>query len=92
MGNAQRTIEHPINHEAVSLELATNQAIEACDGDMRGAIQALLIANEYLEQRNRELAAFVSVGFVRGQYPPSNAFEDSLSAELDVEGRQGSKG
>ena len=78
--NAQRAVR---TSEDAELEQATNEAIAACDGDLRGAIQALLIANEYLEQRNRELAAYISVGFVRGQLPANNVFEDGLKTDLD---------
>jgi len=45
------------------LEAATDQAIAACGGDMRSAIRALILANEFLEY---ELEAQVSAGYVRG--------------------------
>ena len=41
------------------LEAATNQAIEACDGDLRATIRALIVANEFLE-------AQISHGYRRG--------------------------
>ncbi len=42
------------------LEAAADQAIAACDGDLRAAIRALILANEFLE-------ASTSKGYVRGQ-------------------------
>lgn len=69
-------------NETTSLDDATDMAISACGGDVRGAIQALLIANKFLEQRNQELARFLSLGFVRGQLPANNEFEDSLTNDL----------
>jgi hypothetical protein len=39
----------PDQAEAESLEAAVAQAIEACDGDLRATIRALLVANEFLE-------------------------------------------
>ncbi|WP_426424147.1 hypothetical protein [Bradyrhizobium genosp. A] len=46
-----------------------DQAIAACGGDLRAAIKALLVANEFLERQNRELTAAVSPGYVRGTLP-----------------------
>jgi hypothetical protein len=33
----------------VGLDAAVDQAIAACDGDMRSTIRALIVANEFLE-------------------------------------------
>ncbi|MEA2941420.1 MAG: hypothetical protein QOD09_1949 [Bradyrhizobium sp.] len=43
-------------------EQACDQAITMCGGNMRGAIKALIMANEYLEQELQELQALVSGG------------------------------
>jgi len=37
------------------LEVAVDEAIAACDGNMRSAIKALIVANEYLEGEVKEL-------------------------------------
>jgi len=49
------------------LDVAADQAIAACDGDMRAAIRALIMANEYLEMELSEVYAAVSRGYSRGQ-------------------------
>lgn len=49
------------------LELAADQAIEACGGDAREAVKALIVANEFLERRLEELA---SPGYARGRVLP----------------------
>jgi len=49
--------------EADRLEVATDQAIAACGGDLRSAIRALILANEYLQH---ELETKVSSGYLRG--------------------------
>jgi hypothetical protein len=49
--------------DADRLEAATDQAIAACDGNVRNAVKALIVANEFLES---ELEASVSAGYVRG--------------------------
>ncbi len=45
-----------------------DQAIAACDGDMRSTIRALIVANEYLETEVTELMKAVSQAFVRGRF------------------------
>lgn len=37
------------NEQDDGLEAAVNQAIAVCDGDMREAIRALIVANNFLE-------------------------------------------
>ncbi len=49
--------------ESERLDVAADQAIAACDGDMRSAIRALLLANEFLQA---ELETQVSHGYMRG--------------------------
>lgn len=49
--------------ELERLDMATDQAIAACDGDAREAVKALLVANEFLEA---ELEIQVSRGYIRG--------------------------
>jgi hypothetical protein len=50
------------------LEAAVDQAIAACDGDMRSAIRALVVANEYLESEVGELMKAVSHAYARGRF------------------------
>jgi hypothetical protein len=57
---------HP--EEADELESAVDQAIAACDGDMRAAIRALILANNYLESEISELMKAVSHAYRRGRF------------------------
>jgi hypothetical protein len=50
------------------LEAAVDQAISACDGDMRVTIRALIVANNYLESEVGELMKAVSHAYVRGRF------------------------
>ena len=50
------------------LETAVDQAIAACGGDMRSAIRALIVANEYLETEVGELMKAVSHAYARGRF------------------------
>jgi hypothetical protein len=49
--------------ESERLEAAADAAIAACGGDMKSAVRALILANEFLEW---ELATKVSAGYLRG--------------------------
>jgi hypothetical protein len=50
-------------------EQACDQAIAMCGGNMRGAIKALIMANEYLEHELEELQALASGGLTRTGSP-----------------------
>ena len=50
------------------LEVAVDQAIATCDGDLRAAIRALIVANRYLECEVSELMKAVSHAYVRGRF------------------------
>lgn len=58
----------PCGGDADPLAAAIDQAIAACDGDMRATIGALIIANNYLESEVGELMKAVSHAFVRGRF------------------------
>ncbi|MEH2551739.1 hypothetical protein V1283_008384 [Bradyrhizobium sp. AZCC 2262] len=53
--------------EPDALEIATDQAITACDGDLRATVQALIVANSLLEAELRGVYATASRGFARGK-------------------------
>ncbi len=42
-------------------EIAIEKIVAACDGDMRGALEALLLVNEHLEAELHQLYAAVSL-------------------------------
>ena len=58
----------PNAQDADELEAAVDQAIAACDGDMRSTIRALIVANEFLESEVGELMKAVSHAYVRGRF------------------------
>jgi hypothetical protein len=51
-----------------SNEAAIDQIVASCNGDIRGALQALLLVNEQLEAELQQLYAAVALGgpFERG--------------------------
>jgi hypothetical protein len=53
--------------DADPMEADVSAVIEACGGDPRTAIKALLVEQLVQEQRIERLAAALSFGYVRGQ-------------------------
>ena len=60
-------LQSQIENEADRLEVAAEQAVAACGGDMRSAIRALILANEFLEHEVKELMVAVSKGYSRSK-------------------------
>jgi hypothetical protein len=58
----------PNPEDTDELELAVEQAIAACGGDLRAAIRALILANDFLENEVSELMKAVSHAYVRGRF------------------------
>ena len=54
--------------DAERLEETTDQAIAACGGDVRAALKAMIVANEFLESEVCELMQAVSHAYVRGRF------------------------
>jgi hypothetical protein len=50
------------------LDLAADQAIQACGGDAREAVKAMFVAVDFLETQVDELRGAVSSGYARGRY------------------------
>jgi hypothetical protein len=50
------------------LDLAVDQAIATCDGDLRATIRALIVANNFLESEVGELMKAVSRAYARGRF------------------------
>jgi len=58
----------PNEEGADGLEAAVDQAIAACDGDMRSTIRALIVANDFLETEVSEQMKAVSHANVHGRF------------------------
>ena len=56
------------NNQADGLEAAVDEAIAVCDGDMRSAVRALIVANNHLESEIAELKGAVSHAYMRGRF------------------------
>jgi hypothetical protein len=54
--------------DADPLEAAADEVITVCGGDARGALKAMIVANEYLESKIAELMKAVWHAYVRGRF------------------------
>jgi hypothetical protein len=61
------------------LEAAVEHAIALCDGDVRAALRAALVYNEFLERKLDMMRGMVSSGYTRGKVAPARG----ASAKLD---------
>jgi len=51
-----------------ALDAAVDQAIAICDGDVRAAVRALIVANNLLESEIADLKKAVSHAYMRGRF------------------------
>jgi hypothetical protein len=61
------------------LEATVEQAIAICDGDVRAALRAALVANSFLADEVEQLTSEVSAGFARGRISPARKAGERLS-------------
>ena len=64
---ATAPMAEPQHESSDFLELSTDQAIAMCDGDVRAALRAALVANSFLMAEVDQLTSAVSFGFTRGR-------------------------
>ena len=60
----------PNTQDVDGLEVAVDQAIAACGGDLRSTIRALIVANDYLESEVSELMKAVLTPTCAGDFRP----------------------
>jgi hypothetical protein len=70
--------------DADRLEVATEQAIAACGGNVRDALKAMILANEFLESEVCELMQAVSHAYARGRFKPIQA--EAMDSEKNPDG------
>jgi hypothetical protein len=67
-----------------SLEIAVEQAIVVCDGDIRAALRAALVYNEFLERKLENFRGLISTGYTRQQVSPARGASEKLEDWRDI--------
>ena len=60
------------------IETAVDAAIALCDGDVRAALTAALVYNEFLERKLEQFRGLVSSGYTRGKISPGRGASEKL--------------
>jgi hypothetical protein len=63
--------EPAVQAQPDDIEVAVDQAITLCDGDVRAALRAAVVYNEFLERKLEEFRKLVSSGYTRGHVSPA---------------------
>jgi hypothetical protein len=66
------------------LESALDEAIALCDGDVRAALQAALVYNEFLERKLDMMRGMISSGYTRGKITPGRRASEKLDAWREI--------
>jgi hypothetical protein len=66
------------------LEEAVDQAIALCEGDVRAALRAALVYNDFLERKLETMRGMVSLGYTRGKISPESAASQKLDDWRDT--------
>jgi hypothetical protein len=67
-----------------TLEVAVDAAIALCDGDVRAALRAALVYNEFLERKLDMMRGMVSTGFTRGKVSPARGASEKLDEWREI--------
>jgi hypothetical protein len=74
----------PASEAPDPMEAAIEQAIAICDGDVRAALRAALVANSFLMDEVEQLTRAVSVGFARGRTSPARRASERLERRREI--------
>jgi hypothetical protein len=67
-----------------TLEADVDAAIALCDGDVRAALRATLVYNDFLERKLDTMRGMVSSGYTRGKISPERAASQKLDDWREV--------
>jgi hypothetical protein len=71
---------------ADEIESSVDAAIAICDGDVRAALRAALVYNEFLERKLDEFRTMISAGFTRGRISPARRASEKLDEWREISG------
>jgi hypothetical protein len=74
----------PASEASDPVEAAVEQAIAICDGDVRAALRAALVANSFLMDEVERLTRAASFGFARGRTSPARGASERLERWREI--------
>jgi hypothetical protein len=74
----------PASEAPDPLEVAVEQAIAICDGEVCAALRAALIANAFLADEVERLTRAASFGFARGKISPARRASERLDRWREI--------
>ena len=74
----------PASDAPEPLKAAIEQAIAICDGDLRAALRAALVANSFLIDEVERLRRAASFGFARGRTSPARRASERLERWREI--------
>jgi hypothetical protein len=76
---------------AAALEREVDEAIAICDGDVRAALRAALVANAFLDGELERMDRAVSVGFMRGKISTARKASEKVDDWREISSADDSK-
>jgi hypothetical protein len=77
-------LSRPSRMKLPTLDSEVEEAIALCDGDVRAALKASLVANSFLMAENEKLTRSASLGYRRGKMPARRRASIRLDDWRDV--------
>jgi hypothetical protein len=72
------------------IELEVDAAILLCDGDVRAALRATLVYNQFLERKLDQFRGMISSGYTRGKVSPRCQASEKVDEWREIsEGKDG---
>jgi hypothetical protein len=87
-------VEPRVELQSDPLEAAVDEAIAVCDGDVRAALRAALVYNEFLERKLDMMRGMVSSGYSRQKISPARKASEkadewrAMAAGQDDDGKR----
>jgi hypothetical protein len=67
-----------------ALEVAADEAIAICDGDVRAALKAALVYNEFLERKIDMMRGAISTGYMRQRITPAGKAAEKVEQWREI--------
>jgi hypothetical protein len=76
--------ELAVDRSPDDIEIAVDAAIALCDGDVRAALTAALVYNEFLERKLDQFRGLLSSGYTRGRISPGRGASEKLNEWREI--------